>query len=942
MARRREHFKKLSLDDIHTAVRKGIQNHEDGIDTDGCAGEDPPMLAVKDMNDQLHTLSMQSRPKTTEDIQDFTKVLMGVIQTAGDDSKSWKLFMLSLIRRRYHLKAPENKELSKKRKTDGLVGEEERNARHRRRDGGGREGDRGGRGRGRGGGRGVSDSDTEGDNGDGDGERLILYLAMIILSITAKKGSEPAAKACQCLARLALPAGGTRDLCSFLEHVIYVDLYDQGFLKDNYEKGEKSTALQQSIRYFVSKKNSDELMEENDDEKMGGATTVLDELLDTCALLLDRDLELVRQSSPSSNDLPSTLHTFIPHRDRGTKSRNVVQTVAEVLIWSRSASAMINDSFSTSWYSICKEESFIKSLHSIQTTTRRLRKELNDSARENGFSLYTSFRMGSTITLSMLKKGKENDVAMVQKLASKARNHEIMKMIGARMMDPKKAIAVESISKLIGSWIPLNKTYTVEKQEKEMMDLQLQIQEATVRATIEQLRNAIPKSKDASTNAVTIVASLDNTVTSDASAVLIAAALDNDCVVGKGESKANQTDDTTKAELIKSAQVQLFIGEEQWQVSELGDVMQRLDNVFSSSRERLNNEDEAATTKAVQNLIERHLKPGGQLILFASADVKLEARILEKLQKDNTTIHCHINDEFSRRMNREKAKVGDLTVTLIWEDYSDLDLHVHCPDGSHISYSNKEACGGYLDVDMNAGGAQSEEPVENVFFGDAEKNIEAAHGKYKVVVQNFSYHGHKLKNPDKVPFKVRILMDGKETQYTGACTGEGERSNQAVIEFEYNGRTTVPSPEATGSLLEASNLVAVTSSVGETIDALKGLMKLKEQHEQLNTIRDLIAESDDAAMVVEESSNERPIMASSKAFDITSRDRLYLNLSRLPPRFHQEVGRSFGGDDLMEIAASDVARRLIADKIKLEELKKSGYPPSIVQRVKDKMLMVSL
>jgi len=351
----------------------------------------------------------------------------------------------------------------------------------------------------------------------------------------------------------------------------------------------------------------------------------------------------------------------------------------------------------------------------------------------------------------------------------------------------------------------------------------------------------------------------------------------------------------------------------------------------------LNNGDEPATTKAVQNLIERHLKPDGQLILFASADVKLEARILSKLKQDNSTIHCHINDEFSRRINREKAKVGDLTVTLIWEDYSDLDLHVHCPDGSHIFYGDKEACGGYLDVDMNASGEKSEEPVENVFFGDAEKNIEAAHGAYKVVVQNFAYHGKKLKNPDPVPFKVRLLMDGKETQYTGACTGSGESSNQTIVEFGYYGRTKPATKEATGSLLETSNLVAVTSSVGETIDTLKGLMKLKEQHEQLNTIRYLTAESDDATMDVEEASNERPIMASSKAYDITSRDRLYLNLSSLPARFHQEAARSFGGDNLMDMAASEIAKRLIADKIKLEELKKSGYPSSIIQRVKDKI-----
>lgn len=927
---RRTHHKKLSLEEIHAAVRKGIKSSEEAMDTS--AHLDPLAQAFQSFQDQLHALSMHSRPKTIEDIHDYTEMLTQVIRAAGEDSESWKLLLLTLIKRRYHSKAPENKELRLKRKNDGLDGDQEKSRRMSRSNNGGRGRGQGGRGRGRGGGRGHgSGPDVEVDNGDGDGERLILYLAMIILTILAKKGSEYAGKASQCLAVLALPAGGTRDLCAFLEHLIYVELYDQDLLQDDYEKGQMSTILQKSMKHLgTSLKASLETP---------SAMSVLDELLDTCALLVDRDLKLVRQTSTSPKELPSTIHTFIPHRDRGTKSRNVVQTVAEILIWSRCTSAMQHDSFSSAWDSMkeCEEDSFIKSLHGMQTTIRRLRKELNDSARANGFSLYTSFRMDpSTINLPMLKKGKEGDVVMIRNLAAKAHNNKVLTLIGARMTDPEKAIATSSISSLMHSWIPLNKEDTsMDDQEKEMNELQLKIQEATVRATIEKLRKAMPKSKDAATDdTMTTVASLDNTVTSDASAVLIAAALDTCCT---WKEPKNTNDEENDKMVPESSQVQLFIGEEQWNVSDPTSVMQRLDNIFSSSRERASNADEVATTKAVQNLIERHLKPNGQLILFASADVKLEARILSKLQKDNSTIHCHINDEFSRRMNREKAKVGDVTCTLLWNDYSDLDLHLHCPDGSHISYQNKEACGGYLDVDMNAGGAQSEEPVENVFFGDAEKNIEAMHGKYKVVVQNYSYHGSKLKNPDPVPFKVRVLMDGKESVYTGACTGSGGSSNQTVVEFEYNGRTAPAAKETAGAVLESSNLVSVTSSVGETIDALQGLMKLKEQVEQLNTVRDLTIESDDTAMESNETNNERPIEASAKAYDITSRDRLYLNLSRLPFRFHQEVARSFGGNDLMDIAASEVAARLVKDKIKLEELKKSGYPSSIFERVKVKM-----
>jgi Ca-activated chloride channel family protein len=72
-------------------------------------------------------------------------------------------------------------------------------------------------------------------------------------------------------------------------------------------------------------------------------------------------------------------------------------------------------------------------------------------------------------------------------------------------------------------------------------------------------------------------------------------------------------------------------------------------------------------------------------------------------------------------MEREKAKVGDITVTLCWDDRADLDLHAICPNGNHIHFGDKQGGsiegGGYLDVDMNVQG-ESVEPVENVFFGD--------------------------------------------------------------------------------------------------------------------------------------------------------------------------------------------------------------------------------
>lgn len=71
--------------------------------------------------------------------------------------------------------------------------------------------------------------------------------------------------------------------------------------------------------------------------------------------------------------------------------------------------------------------------------------------------------------------------------------------------------------------------------------------------------------------------------------------------------------------------------------------------------------------------------------------------------------------------DKVKAAGGNVTnaklrFSLAWYNYDDLDLYVTCPDGGRIYFCQKRCGGGELDVDMNAGGRQSREPVENVSF----------------------------------------------------------------------------------------------------------------------------------------------------------------------------------------------------------------------------------
>ena len=136
--------------------------------------------------------------------------------------------------------------------------------------------------------------------------------------------------------------------------------------------------------------------------------------------------------------------------------------------------------------------------------------------------------------------------------------------------------------------------------------------------------------------------------------------------------------------------------------------------------------------------------------------------------------------EFDRRVEGEGGEVSEeLTVTLIWDDESDLDLQVHCPDGGVAGVLSSgivsECGGGILDVDANGfgtGGLQMmDRPVENIRFGSS-----AAPGYYQIQVRiSANYlHGteyHRTRNLGPHPFRVRVLSRGEEQVFEGVHPG---------------------------------------------------------------------------------------------------------------------------------------------------------------------------
>ncbi|MBI5800300.1 MAG: hypothetical protein HZA92_06170 [Verrucomicrobia bacterium] len=119
------------------------------------------------------------------------------------------------------------------------------------------------------------------------------------------------------------------------------------------------------------------------------------------------------------------------------------------------------------------------------------------------------------------------------------------------------------------------------------------------------------------------------------------------------------------------------------------------------------------------------------------------------------------SNELQKRLQREEAKSGDVQISLMWDNFNDLDLHCADPGGERIFYGHKRSMSaGELDVDMNARTPYSSQPVENIYW----PTNGAPEGRYQVWVNHYSLH-----SPiDETPYTIAIKQGGKTQEFRGA------------------------------------------------------------------------------------------------------------------------------------------------------------------------------
>ena len=202
---------------------------------------------------------------------------------------------------------------------------------------------------------------------------------------------------------------------------------------------------------------------------------------------------------------------------------------------------------------------------------------------------------------------------------------------------------------------------------------------------------------------------------------------------------------------------QAYQQRQQRRVSQYSDLQLVMDEIFIPGRDAVevgDDEEDAVedrSTWIAEN--EDNLNAHADLVAEEEVGTGISVRVTEEEDR-----------ELMERLAREGGKSGVVQISLAWDDYNDLDMHVFCPSGERIYFNNrKSACGGELDVDMNVR-PKSKKPIENVVWTN-----EAPDGEYKIGVHFYRHH-RKRRTKKTCQFRLRVVTYGQAKEYSGELT----------------------------------------------------------------------------------------------------------------------------------------------------------------------------
>jgi len=166
-------------------------------------------------------------------------------------------------------------------------------------------------------------------------------------------------------------------------------------------------------------------------------------------------------------------------------------------------------------------------------------------------------------------------------------------------------------------------------------------------------------------------------------------------------------------------------------------------------------EDEAVNEKALALRAEWIIEKGAALNQHSEEAVKEEVGSAIALDTELNWA------DFEERVEREGGCGGELQITLLWNNYNDLDLHVFTPSLERIYFNNRRTkCGGELNIDMNVK-PSSNRPIENVVWRE-----EPPKGIYRVHVFHYATH-LRPDTSDPTKYTLRIVYRGNSKEYEG-------------------------------------------------------------------------------------------------------------------------------------------------------------------------------